>query len=316
MGIYVVFLTNGAHLAAIVGGFTAKYVSWRWCYWIPCITLGATWLVNLCCLPETLYRRDPLTGHSHNHTRSRRDLFTFLHIATHRRLQLWDFTHCFAMLRYPSVTLCGLYYSVAFGLGSVLFAVTGSAAFSSIYHFDTAQVGLAIGLSTFVGTCIGELASGPVSDRILYLSTRKNNGISKAEIRLYATLPGSILLPAGIIIEGVCFQYRTHWSGPVMGIGIAAFGLQIVSTNIYAYLADCYKPQNAEVSTLLNFGRQTFSFTLGFYMLPFAHATTYGVAWAVVAVINTILYGGIVLLMWKGREWREKLGAPEFHMDL
>lgn len=29
----------------------------------------------------------------------------------------------------------------------------------------------------------------------------------------------------------------------------------------------CYKPQSAEISTLLNFGRQTFSFTLGFYMV-------------------------------------------------
>jgi MFS family permease len=316
MGIYVVFLTNGAHIAAVVGGFTAKYVGWRWCYWIPCITLGATWLFNLFCLPETLYHRDPTTGHSKQYTRSWKDLFTFIHIGNHRRLKLWDFTHCFAMLKYPSVALCGIYYSFAFGIGSVLFAVTGSAVFSSIYHFDTAQVGLAIGLSTFVGTAIGELASGPVSDRILYLSTRKNNGVSKSEIRLYATLPGFILLPGGLIIEGVCLQYRTHYMGPVMGIGIAAFGLQIVSTNIYAYLADCYKPQNAEVSTLLNFGRQTFSFTLGFYMIPFGVATTYGVAWSVMAIISIVLYAGIVLLMWKGREWRERLGQPNFHKDL
>jgi MFS family permease len=167
MGIFVVFLTNGAHLAAIVGGFIAQHLGWRWCYWIPCIILGATWLLMLFCLPETLYHREPSTGHSLQHTRSRRDLFTFVHIARTRRLHLWDFTHCFSMLRYPSITLCGLYYSIAFGLGSVLFAVTGSAAFSAIYHFDPAQVGLAIGLSTFIGTCIGELASGPVSDRIL-----------------------------------------------------------------------------------------------------------------------------------------------------
>lgn len=129
-------------------------------------------------------------------------------------------------------------------------------------------------------------------------------------------MPGALLLPAGIIIEGVCLQHHTHWSGPVLGIGIAAFGLQIVSTNIFAYLADCYKPQNAEVSTLLNFGRQTFSFTLGFYMLPFAEATSFGVAWAVLAVIGVMLYAGVGVLIWKGREWRERLGQPDFHKDL
>jgi hypothetical protein len=124
--------------------------------------------------------------------------------------------------------------------------------------------------------------------------------------------PGFILCPAGVIIEGVCFQYETHWSGPVMGIGIASFGLQIISTNVFAYCTDCYKPQSAEISTLLNFGRQTFSFTLGFYMLPFAAATTFGVAWAVMAIINATLFIGIIALMLRGRQWRESLGRPSF----
>ena len=142
------------------------------------------------------------------------------------------------MLKYPSVILPTIYYSISFGLGSVLFAVTGSAVFGSIYHFDTSQIGMAIGLSTFVGTLIGELLAGPVSDRILYLYTKSHGGQAKAEARLQGCWPGFILLPAGVIIEGVCLQYHTHWSGPVMGMGIAAFGLQIVQTNIYAYMTD------------------------------------------------------------------------------
>lgn len=63
-----------------------------------------------------------------------------------------------------------------------------------------------------------------------------------------------------------------------MGIAIAAFGLQIISTNVYAYVTNCYKPQLSEISIPLNFGRQTFSFTLGFYMIPFAEETTFGTA--------------------------------------
>lgn len=124
--------------------------------------------------------------------------------------------------------------------------------------------------------------------------------------------------------------------GPVMGIAIAAVGLQIVTTNIYAYITDvslpccdqelqkmltvlllqCYKPQSAEISTLLNFGRQVFSFTLGFYMIPFAEKTTFGIAWAVVAICGLSLYSGVVFLMFKGRRWREKLGAPSFDRNL
>jgi hypothetical protein len=101
-----------------------------------------------------------------------------------------------------------------------------------------------------------------------------------------------------------------------MGIGIGAFGLQLISTNVFAYITDCYKPQSAEISTLLNFGRQTFSFTLGFYMIPFAEETTYGVAWSVLAIIQAVLFTGIIALMWRGQHWRERLGAPNFHKDI
>ncbi|KAK5126327.1 hypothetical protein LTR85_010563 [Meristemomyces frigidus] len=325
MGIYIVFVTNGAHIAAVVGGYTAlnHSLGWRWCYWIPAMILAGTWVLMLFCLPETLYHRDNKTGESHMHHQQQRQthrawlsLLTFRGVPIKRKLQLWDFTHVFLMLKYPSVLLSTLYYAVSFGLGSVLFAVTGAKAFGSIYHFNTAQIGLCIGLSTFIGTLIGELLAGPVSDRILYLSTKRSGGAFRPEARLQAIWPGALLLPAGVIIEGVCLQYRTHWSGPVLGIGIGAFGLQIISTNIFAYVTDCYKPQSAEISTLLNLGRQTFSFTLGFYMIPFAAATTWGVAWSVMAVIQAVLFGGVVLLMWRGKEWRERLGAPEFDRDL
>jgi hypothetical protein len=59
-----------------------------------------------------------------------------------------------------------------------------------------------------------------------------------------------------------------------------------------------------------------FSFTLGFYMVPFALATTWGVAWSVMAIINAVLFAGILVLMWRGQYWREKLGAPQFDRDL
>ena len=242
MGIYVVFVTNGAHLAAVVGGYTAlnKSLGWRWCYWLPAIILAGTWVILIFCLPETLYHRNNSTGESLQTQRKPWiQLFTFVHaVDVKRRLTAWDFTHVFLMLRYPSVLLPAVYYSISFGLGSVLYAVTGAAAFGGTYHFNTAQIGLCIGLSTFIGTLLGELCAGPVSDRILYVYTKAHNGKMKPEARLQATWPGFILIPAGVAIEGACLQYKTHWAGPVIGIGIGAFGLQIISTNVFAYITD------------------------------------------------------------------------------
>ena len=135
MGIYTVFVTNGAHVAGMIGGPIAKYLGWRWCFWIPGIIFAINWAVNLFGLPETLYHRNNATDQSIQRNTSWLKLFTFSSTGVKRHLTLWDFTHVFYMLRYPSVLLPVLYYSISFGLGSVLFAVTGAAAFGSIYHF-------------------------------------------------------------------------------------------------------------------------------------------------------------------------------------
>ena len=55
---------------------------------------------------------------------------------------------------------------------------------------------------------------------------------------------------------------------------------------------------------------------IDFQQIPFAEATTYGIAWSVFAIINAVLYLGIIALMWRGAEWREALGAPSFDKDL
>lgn len=137
MGVYTVFVTNGAHVAGMIGGPIAKYLGWRWCFWIPAIILGSTWVLLLVALPETLYHRDNSTGESLQEPVSWLSLFVFRSQRgiQKRKLKLWDFTHVFLMLKYPSVLLPALYYAIHFGLGSVLFAVTGAAAFGGIYHF-------------------------------------------------------------------------------------------------------------------------------------------------------------------------------------
>jgi MFS family permease len=39
MGIYTFFLTNGPHIAPLIGGFIAQNLGWRWCFIIPVSTL-------------------------------------------------------------------------------------------------------------------------------------------------------------------------------------------------------------------------------------------------------------------------------------
>lgn len=267
MGIFTVFLTNGPHLAPLVGGFTAQHLGWRYCFTIPAYAQLVLFVVTLFCLPETLYSREELavaattqhqgrgssaaTGDIHHHVHhnnSHWDLILFRpkHMQPHnRRLTLADFARPFAMLRYLCVLLPALYYMVAFSYGSVLFAATGSVVFRQLYHLDLARTGLMLSLPLLVGSVLGEAHAGWLVDWLLYRSHARRSGGGHThqrppEPRLNA-LWLALLLPVGTVVQGVCISHAgaaRGWVGNAFGMGIANFGLQVATTVVYAYTTD------------------------------------------------------------------------------
>lgn len=256
---------NGAHVAAIASGFVTEYAGWAWCCWAPAIALAATWVISIFLLPETRYRRN-IAPMNYKKKRSLRQLLRFKEVQKAEKLRPQDIASCFSMLKYPSIVLTTLYYSIAFGAGTGLATITGAATFRGTYQFSAPQTGMATGIPAAVGSILGEFLSGAMSDKMGSIANM-HHGYARPETRLHATWTGAFFLPAGVIMQGVCLQFQTHWAGPVAGIGVAAFGLQIVSTPIFSYLVDCYSPKAAEASAMLNFGRLMFSFTLRFYMV-------------------------------------------------
>ncbi|MCJ1443301.1 MAG: hypothetical protein MMC23_003799 [Stictis urceolatum] len=266
MGVWTVFLTNGAHVAPIIGGYLTQAAGYRWAYYLPASINATLLLIMLFALPETLFSRSALILAQHRPRTYTEMLFSFRRNSLRdRRLRSRDFILPFKMLRYPSVALTWLYYTVSFAYAAVLPSVTVAILFTSTYHFSPGTIGLMLGLPLLIGSLLGEILSGPFSDYIMYRYARQYGGERKPEARLPAAFASVVLTPAGIIIYGVCLHFRTHWVGPVIGNALAGVGLQLVTTVSYAYCSDCYKPQSGEVGTLYNLGRQIFSFTVGFY---------------------------------------------------
>ncbi|OAA63411.1 Major facilitator superfamily domain, general substrate transporter [Niveomyces insectorum RCEF 264] len=317
MGVWTVFLTNGAHVAPVIGGYLAQRAGVRWCFYLPAIVNAVTFLVMLIALPETLFSRSEQNLARHKERTYLQMLFSFRRNALlDRKLRVRDIVRPFEMLRYPSVTLTFIYYIVSFAFSSILPAVTVAILFTKIYHFNTGIIGLMLGLPLLIGSALGELLSGPFSDYVVYRYASRHNGNRKPEARLPASLGSLILCPAGIIIYGVCLQHQTHWMGPVMGMAISSFGLQLMTTVSYAYCSDCYKPQSSEIGSLYNFGRQLFAFPLGFYAIPFANRIGIEWAWITLALITAVTSLSTIVLMVKGEQWRVRLGQPQFHKDL
>lgn len=148
------------------------------------------------------------------------------------------------MLKYISIVIPGVYYMIAFGFGTIIFAATGSQLFAKLYHFNIEQTGLLMSVPLIIGGLIGEFNAGWVTDFMVYRYARKNGGMRKPEARLDAIWL-ALLAPIGVIIQGVCLTHykSTSWVGSAFGMGIASLGLQVATTVVYAYCTDVRVPE-------------------------------------------------------------------------
>ncbi|KAI9750737.1 MAG: hypothetical protein M4579_006338, partial [Chaenotheca gracillima] len=289
MGIYTFFLTNGPHVAPLIGGYIAQNLSWRECFNIPSYIQFGTFLFSLFFLPETLYSRKT-TARADYVPKSKLDLLLFKrNKIAGRKIHWTDFVRPFYMLKYISIFVPALYYMTCFGYGTVLFAATGANLFAEIYHFSVAQTGLMLSIPLIIGCLIGEFNAGWLTDWMANRYAKKHDGVRKPEARLDA-IWFALLIPVGVIIEGVVLTHEetASWVGTAFGMGIACLGLQVATTVVYAYCTDCYKPQSAEISSLLNTFRQVFACFISFYAVPLGKKIEIQYAWLIFALLNVI----------------------------
>ncbi|KAL8634789.1 MAG: hypothetical protein Q9228_007646 [Teloschistes exilis] len=113
------------------------------------------------------------------------------------------------------------------------------------YSFSSSMVGLAY-LSPLLGASLSMFYTGPLGDRFLLHSARRNNGIMEPEHRLWLFTPSLLLLPGGLILWGVGAAQQIHWFGLVIAMGTLGFtsglGLQLS----ISYAIDSYRELSGE----------------------------------------------------------------------
>ncbi|KAJ7606944.1 MFS general substrate transporter [Mycena polygramma] len=315
LGLVTVALFSGPHVAALPGGFIAQDVGWRWTIILPSILNAVCLVLIVFCLPETLYVRGlPFIKSNGKYHRLR---LTGTR-AVGRKLQLIDFAQPFRMLKYFPVVLLGWYAAVAFTLGGIMPAQTVSALFRTYYKWGSARTGVALSVSTTIGGLLGELVSGPVIDKLMERS-RKREGHVRPESRLHGMWPAIFLLPAGLLMFG--FSITNHelehsYIGATVGIAVTSFALQMITTPIIAYCVDCYKPQSADVVQLLNFARQEMSFTVGFWAIRYGDVVGFQFSGITYACVSVFFFLPVLWIMVYGERLRERLGEPSFNKEI
>lgn len=315
-GVYSIFVTNGAHFAALIGGFLGQAAGWQWDYYLGAVSTGVCFLVALVLFPETMFSRNPQFLAERTRERSYMQMLFDLkgNMIPNRKLHATDFLQSFRMLQYPSILFPFWYYTWAWTFINVMPAISLATIYTGFYHLKSGPIGACLGISLIIGSVIGEFFAGRASDWVMYRMARRNNDIRKPEYRLYLSTLSAIFMPAGLIIFGACVG-KTGYIPPLVGLAVGVFGLQITSTTLYAYISDCYKPQTPESGVLFNLSRGL-SFVVGYFALPFADAVGFFWAWFTFAAILLSFFGPIAALMVWGEKWRLQLGEPNFHRYL
>ena len=167
MGIFTVTSVNGSHIAPLLGGPIGQFLGWRWTFKFAAILDGAMFLVILFAFPETLYVKAPTksngglgSGEAVNASDPtlkrymKRLGFHSTNSTVHLR---WNqfIIPSLKMAKYPSVLFPALYYCTQYGFASILPAVTVAPIFSSVYKWNTLDVGLGYGAALTIGGSLG-----------------------------------------------------------------------------------------------------------------------------------------------------------------
>lgn len=231
-------------MGPFIMGFVIYHLTWQWIFWIMAIVCESLCFqkksganrnlqINFCQMigyilfaSETLYvRAQP--GSENTAGGSKGDAFTPVTLRT--------VLSPFRMLADYRVLVATVAYAITFNFTLVLAPVEIPAIYTPLFHLNPQQIGLNF-LSLLVGCTLGEIVGGPISDRWQnWRSKHAVSGRARPEERLWLSHLGAVISIVGLIVFLVTISVakKLHYTAvPTVGIGIAGFGVQIITTVI------------------------------------------------------------------------------------
>ena len=239
-------------------GFVTFHTNgWQWIYWILAITNGVQFVLYFFFSPETLYIRKkaeaPTTTSSF-----RRKYLTF-EVAGAKPLTARDFIAPITLFAYPSIVVPTIAYSVVFIFAGVFATVEVPQIFAPRFHFNPQEIGLQF-IGIIIGSMLGEMLGGYGSD--LWMRSKSAQLRRSPEHRLWVAHVGFATVICGLVVFTVQADViRSYNLSPIVGLAIASFGNQIITTVLVTYAVDCHHEHSASIGVFVTFVRNMWSFT-------------------------------------------------------
>ncbi|KAJ4252440.1 hypothetical protein NW762_011041 [Fusarium torreyae] len=329
----------GLSLAPVVSGYITTGQDWRWVWWWITILMGFCFVLFFFLYEETLFipsvegttvgntlnleeqaedkkakvDEDGLKPVRSTLTSAQRPRKTYLQrlgLLSHTPESLKSslqriYQPLIVMCTFPAITFTCFYYAMMTCSYQVSATIIALYMIEPPYSFNANQVGLMSGIPTLVGASLAGALSGVLSDRIIFLLAKKNNGIYEPEMRLWLSLGFGILAPVGLLIFGFGLGYQMSWIMVAAGLSIFAFGMTPTMSMAITYATDSYAEVIADGMVASTFTRNALATGLIFALTPWVDATGIQNVMLVLAIFAVVLWGVAVVLIVYGKRLRQ-----------
>ncbi|KAK5129231.1 hypothetical protein LTR08_003734 [Meristemomyces frigidus] len=203
----------------------------------------------------------------------------------------------------PAVGYMSMVYGVMLAWSTVMTVTLSSWMLGPPWNFSAAQIGL-MSLPPFIGTTIGSLICGPLSDWFILYVARRNHGIFEPEMRLWVMVPFVLFLPLGAFVFG--YGLNNGWSWPVIAIAyaISNFGSAPISSIALTYITDSYTEIVGDSLVGVTFTRNLLSTIFVFALSPWIASVGMANVYVTIGVIGIAVLSFVFVFIWKGKQFR------------
>lgn len=190
-----------------------------------------------------------------------------------------------------NVSMAVIALAITFCYANIALVVEMPQTFGALFHLNAQQLSLHY-IALIVGSIIGEVLAGPLSDWWMKVCYKKRGGQRIVVDRLWLSYNGFIAVIVGLIVWGVYLDKveENHWNiSALIGAAVAAAGNNIVATVLTTFAIDSSK-YAPDVGLYLNLVRLIFGFTGPFYFaLMFERLKYAGAAGLMVGLV--VIFG-------------------------
>lgn len=205
---------------------------------------------------------------------------------------------------FPAVLWTGINYGTCVSWLAVLGTTTASILAPPPYLFGTDALGL-IWLAPLLGSILGAIYSGPFNDKFALWLARRNRGWREPEYRLWAFIPGAVIMPAGLMLYGVGAAAGLPWIVPVFGMGMIGFGLSIGGTVAISYIIDSYRDIDGEAVTTVIMIRNIIGFGVTFGIQQWIEGMGLRNCFIMIGCLSCFITGFAGVFVLFGKRWRK-----------